>query len=64
MLMPKDKYDEFYSALGRAITLFAVTEQWMKVFVGFLANTEDDTIGKIMTAQTPFMPLWHTLMSL
>jgi hypothetical protein len=55
---------ELLVALGELTVRFSYMEVEMKHFIGNLINMDDQRIGKIITSDMPFKPLWHALMSL
>ena len=55
---------EFLAAYGKLSVKFAFTEELMKQFINFLLDPKDSKVGSCITADMPFNPLYHALMSL
>jgi hypothetical protein len=51
-------------ALGKFTYQFCIMEDVMKEFIGVFVNPKNKDIGGMLTAQTPFQALYHSLMSL
>jgi hypothetical protein len=56
--------DEFFMAFGEFNYIFALIEELMKQFINAFIDNRHSKVGGCITADMPFNPLYHALMSL
>lgn len=64
MSSPSELNNRLLVELGKVTVNFSKVEHQMKLLVAFLINPHNQKVGTIITADMPFSPLYHNLMSL